>query len=90
MDQVDSAQLRAARGLLNLTQADLASMAGVVERTIWLFENEKRSPQAGTRDKLRDALEGVGVEFINTEVGSGVFISSADLKLFKPPNASIS
>jgi len=71
---MDSAQLRAARGMLNITQADLATRAQVAERTLWLFENGQRQPQAKTLARIRDTLEDLGVEFIESDVGRGVFL----------------
>lgn len=71
---MDSAQLRAARGLLDWTQAKLAAEAGAAERTIWLFENGQRQPQRATLEKLRQALEAAGVVFIETDNSRGVLL----------------
>lgn len=71
---MDSAQLRAARGMLNITQADLAKRAQVAERTLWLFENGQRQPHARTLARLQTALEQLGVEFIQSDAGRGVFL----------------
>jgi predicted transcriptional regulator len=61
-------QIRAARGLLNLTQADLASVAGVSLPTVKRFESGRITPETG--EKIRAALEASGVEFI-PENGGG-------------------
>ena len=71
---MDSAQLRAARGMLNITQADVAKRAEVAERTLWLFENDQRQPQAKTLARIQKALQELGIEFIMSDVGRGVFL----------------
>ncbi|WP_431860494.1 helix-turn-helix domain-containing protein [Azospirillum sp.] len=58
------AQCRAARGLLNWTQKDLASRSGVSTVTIRNFENERSTPQPATLTVLRQTLEAAGIEFI--------------------------
>jgi len=77
---VNSAQLRAARGMLNITQADLATRAQVAKRTLWLFENGQRQPQAKTLARVQMALEQLGVEFIQSDAGRGVFLRSTETK----------
>ncbi len=62
-------QCRAARALLNWTQADLAAKAGVAVNTVKFFEMGERTPQEANRKKMRDVLETAGVEFI--ERGKG-------------------
>ncbi|HYH36742.1 MAG TPA: helix-turn-helix transcriptional regulator [Azospirillum sp.] len=57
-------QCRAARGLANLTQQQLAEASGVSLRTIAHFEKGERSPIPANLRALRDALEAAGVEFI--------------------------
>ena len=71
-------QCRAARGLLNITQGDLAKAADVSEKTIADFERGLRRPYRRTIAALRQALEAAGVEFI-PENGGG-----AGLRLRKP------
>jgi predicted transcriptional regulator len=61
-------QIRAARGLLNLTQADLASVAGISLPTVKRFESGRITPD--TREKIRAALERSGIDFI-PENGGG-------------------
>jgi transcriptional regulator with XRE-family HTH domain len=60
-------QCRAARGLLNWTQNEMASAARVSVVTVRNFENEKSMPQRATLDVIRRALEAAGVEFTNGE-----------------------
>lgn len=66
---VTSAQVRAARGLLNWTVRDLAGKAGVHRNTVTRIETDATaSGQALTT--LVQALEAAGVEFI-PENGGG-------------------
>jgi DNA-binding XRE family transcriptional regulator len=64
-------QVRAARGLLNLTQQDLADISGVSLRTIVQFERGKKEPSVSIAKVLRLSLEAAGIEFI-PENGGGV------------------
>lgn len=61
------AQCRAARGLLNWTQGQLAQAASVSAVTVRNFENEKSSPQRATLAVMRAALEAAGVDLTNGE-----------------------
>jgi transcriptional regulator with XRE-family HTH domain len=61
---LNPAQCRAARGLLGVTQEQLAREAGLSKRTIIEFENGSRGSLASTIEKLQRALESLGVEFI--------------------------
>jgi transcriptional regulator with XRE-family HTH domain len=62
---ISAGQLRAARGLLGWSQADLATEAKVGRATIADFESGKRSPYDRTLTDLQRALEAAGVEFTN-------------------------
>lgn len=64
-DTMTPGQCRAARGLLNWTQNELAAAAEVDEATVRNFEDERSAPQTATLLRIRDALEGGGVEFTN-------------------------
>jgi transcriptional regulator with XRE-family HTH domain len=64
------AQCRAARGLLDWSQQQLAEAARVGVVTVRQFEGGKAAPRNATLDVLRRALEAAGVEFI-AENGSG-------------------
>lgn len=68
--ELDPAQCRAARALLNWSQSDLEVAAKVAKKTIADFEREARQPYARTLEALRVALEAAGVEFI-PENGGG-------------------
>lgn len=60
---VTSAQIRAARGLLNWTVRELAERAGVHRNTITRIETEATSPGHASA-AIQAALEAAGVEFI--------------------------
>jgi transcriptional regulator with XRE-family HTH domain len=67
---VTSAQIRAARALLNWTVRDLAEKAGVHRNTVTRAETDATGPGHATA-AIRAALEQAGVEFIPAN-GSGV------------------
>ena len=64
------AQCRAARGLIGITQDDLAAASGVSKRTIASFETSERQAISANIAAIRTALEAAGVEFI-PENGGG-------------------
>jgi len=51
-----AALVRARRGELGLTQAQLAARAGIVKRTVQYLESGQKQPRAATLAMLRDAL----------------------------------
>jgi transcriptional regulator with XRE-family HTH domain len=61
---------RAARGLLNWNQDELATAARVSVVTLRNFENEKSTPQRATLDVIQRAIEAAGVDLI-PENGGG-------------------
>ena len=65
------AQCRAARALLNWTQAVLAERAGVARKTIADFELATRTLHIRTRRDITATLEAAGVEFTWGENGNG-------------------
>jgi transcriptional regulator with XRE-family HTH domain len=58
-------QIAAARELLGMTRADLASVAGVHRNTIITWESGERLPRRETYARVLRALEARGVEFLN-------------------------
>jgi transcriptional regulator with XRE-family HTH domain len=62
---LSSSQCRAARGLLNWSQAELAAASKVATKTVADFERGSRTPYERTVDELQRALESAGVEFSN-------------------------
>ena len=67
---ITSAQCRAARGLLDWTQQELADRAGVGIVTVRQVEAGLTEPRRATLEVIKRALEAAGVEFIH-ENGSG-------------------
>ena len=62
-------QCRAARGLLDWTQQDLADRAGVGIVTVRQFEGAVNRPRRATLEVIRRALESAGVVFIEANGG---------------------
>jgi transcriptional regulator with XRE-family HTH domain len=71
---VTSSQLRAARHLANLSQADIAEATGLSLPTIKRAESEREVPiSSESIAAIRSALEAAGVEFIDQNgAGPGV------------------
>jgi transcriptional regulator with XRE-family HTH domain len=67
------AQSRAARGLLQMTQAELAQAAGLGQSTVIDFERERRQVAPASVAAIRAALEQAGVIFVEPNgEGAGV------------------
>ncbi|MGJ4898636.1 MULTISPECIES: helix-turn-helix domain-containing protein [unclassified Bradyrhizobium] len=58
-------QSRAARGLLDWSQAELAARSNLSESTIRDFEKGRRIPSINNLAAVRRALEAAGVHFID-------------------------
>jgi transcriptional regulator with XRE-family HTH domain len=58
-------QSRAARGLLDWSQAELAVRSNLSESTVRDFEKGRRIPSINNLAAIRRALEAAGVEFID-------------------------
>jgi transcriptional regulator with XRE-family HTH domain len=69
VDTISRAQCRGARGLLNLTQPELAAAAGLGLSSIVDFERERRQVSKEAVAKIRAALERGGIEFIDENGG---------------------
>ncbi|MGY0793119.1 helix-turn-helix transcriptional regulator [Azospirillum argentinense] len=67
---ITPAQIRAARALLNMKQAELAEAAGVSLATLNNIERGVTDPRVSTLEAVQRALESVGVIFI-PENGEG-------------------
>ncbi len=74
---ITPAQCRAARGLINWTQDDLAKAAEIGVVTVRHFEAGKAEPRSATLVVIRQALEGAGVEFIPRN-GGGAGVRTRD------------
>ena len=64
-------QILGARGLLEITQLDLATSVGLSERAMNMIESGRAKPRKATLAKIRAELERRGIEFIN---GRGVLL----------------
>jgi transcriptional regulator with XRE-family HTH domain len=60
------AQIKAARAILDMTQARLAEMAGI-SKTALIYIEAGKDPKASTLDRIQKSLESLGVEFTNGE-----------------------
>lgn len=69
---IAAAQCRAARALLEWTEAQLAEAAAVDVEVIGHLEARFRRPSAGEQQQIRKALEDGGVVFIAENGGGGV------------------
>jgi transcriptional regulator with XRE-family HTH domain len=77
---ITAAQCRAARGLLDWSQDDVALAAGVGIVTVRHLEAGKRQPRRATLDVIRRAFEEEGVLFIREDDngGPGVRLKKSD------------
>jgi transcriptional regulator with XRE-family HTH domain len=84
---ITAAQIRAARGLLNLSQIQLAEMAGLGIATIKRIEasTEVRGA-ASTLWKIQEALEASGIEFLSAHEGSGLGVRLRQIS--RPPKGT--
>ena len=73
---INTAQIRAARGLLRWTQATLAHRAALSTVTLNMIENESVRPRDSTLAAIRAALESGGVEFLYDD-GEGIGVKFA-------------
>lgn len=64
-------QCRAARGWLDLSQAQLAEAAGVSLSTVRDFEKGRRIPIGNNLSAMKRALEGAGINFPNGGISYG-------------------
>ena len=69
-DMTVQSQLRAARAMLGMSQADVAELTGKTTKTIRRAETEADTVSEDTIAAIRGALEAAGVEFI-AENGGG-------------------
>ena len=66
---ISAAQCRAARGLLDWSQQELAERAGVGVVTVRQLEADLRQPRRATLAVVRQCFEAAGVEFIDANGG---------------------
>lgn len=69
---ISSSQIRAARALLGISAAELAERSRVTWKTVQRFESADGVPpsRAGTLERVQQALEDAGVEFIGDPLSS--------------------
>ena len=78
-DVLTPATCRAARGLLDWSQQDLADKSGVGITAVRTFERGKSTPMAQNLAALTRAIEDAGVEFIaENGGGAGVRMREAE------------
>lgn len=73
-------QIRAARGLLNWTQRELAHAAGISIRALNMIEQERSVPRQETLRALENALQSAGVAFCEEQ---GVRLVGERLQILK-------
>ncbi|WP_082613885.1 helix-turn-helix domain-containing protein [Bosea sp. Root483D1] len=71
MKRISIVQCRAARGLLDWSQTELASRANLSESTIRDFEKNRRIPGPNNLAAVRHALEQAGVQFVDDGLYTG-------------------
>ena len=69
VDKMTPSQCRAARGLLEITQSELATAADLGLSTIVDFEKRRRVVSVEAVDAIRAALERAGIVFIDENGG---------------------
>jgi len=72
---ITSAQIRAARGMLDWSRKDLASHSGISFASMMRLESFDGVPASNfkTLEAIKNAFEQAGIEFIGTpEAGAGV------------------
>ena len=78
-----AAKIRAARGLLNWSQGELAERAGISKQSVTRIENGTMDPRFSTITALNEAIRGAGVEMAE-DVNGTVRITVSREKLLPP------
>lgn len=76
---ITTAQIRGARGILNLSQQDLAKLTGISATSIGSIENEQTTPRSSTLEIIKNTLERRGVEFLGLD---GVRLQSEFIRTY--------
>jgi predicted transcriptional regulator len=69
VEEMNPAQCRAGRALLEITQSQLAASAGLGLSTVVDFEKERRQVSPESVEAIRRSLISAGVEFIDENGG---------------------
>jgi DNA-binding XRE family transcriptional regulator len=72
---ISPVQCKGARGMLGLSQEDLAAAVGVSDRTIHGFERRRGEINRPTRIAIRKVLEARGARFVESGDQVGVLIT---------------
>jgi len=76
-------QIRAARALVGLDAAELASRAGISRETITNIENDLVQPREGTLERIFRVFSAAGVEFVGDR---GVALVNDNYRLIEGPD----
>lgn len=79
--RITADQCRAARGLLDWTQEELATNARVSRATVADFESSSRQPMTNNLRSMADCMFAKGIEFISEEGDKGVGVRFREPKL---------
>ncbi len=76
-------QIRAARGLLGISQAEMAKLAGVSRSALVRLESESGTSTDRTRMRLGETLESRGIQFLGetAEALEGVILMKSKTKI---------
>jgi len=77
IDLIDGEQCAGARGMLRMSQAALAALAGVHQNTVIDFERGNRTNNRSTALALRAALESQGASFVFESDARGVLLAGS-------------
>lgn len=85
---ISTRQIRAARGLLGWSQAELAARAGLSLTSINNIEVGTKSPRSKTLETIQKVLESEGIQFTS---GQGVCLADEvfNIQVFKGPDARL-
>ena len=79
---ISTAQIRAARGLLNWSQGDLADRTGISQTSIGNLEKGATQPRETTLQTIKEILEGAGINFTDN---GGVEPRQTPIRLYEGP-----
>ncbi|MGE3622956.1 MAG: helix-turn-helix domain-containing protein [Bdellovibrionales bacterium] len=76
---ISARQIRAARGLLEISSKELAEKVGITQATLSKIETEQVQPQERTLRSIAETLDMQGVEFLD---GDGVKMRQQEVRVF--------